>query len=233
MIASDARILWSLLRGHPNSGDHAADLSAFYAGQADAYDRFRDRLLPGRAELFAELAGLLPANASLVELGAGTGRNLAWLGAGVAGLARADLVDLCDPLLDKARQRWRSYPQVRCHSADACRWQPESPVDAVILAYALTMIPDWRAAIANAVAMLKPGGHLAVIDFTITAEQSRMVRKFWRYWFGHDGVRLDMAHVETLGASLPDHTCLHRRVRLPYLPGLRPIVFAWLGCKRG
>lgn len=231
MIAGDARILWQLLRGHPQSGDHAADLAGFYGEQAASYDAFRERLLPGRQELFDTLASVLPPSAHLVELGAGTGRNLAWLGRGLAGLARADLVDLCAPLLEQARCRWQPHPQVRCHLADASRWQPETPVDAVVLAYSLTMIPDWQATLISAMNMLKPGGYLAVVDFTVLAQQNALSRAFWRRWFAHDGVRLEVAHLEFLQSAFPTHWWFAERTNLPYLPLLRPYHYCFIGRK--
>src|ERR671911_700620 len=52
--------------------------------------------------------------------------------------------------------------------ADASTYQPATgPVDVVTFSYSLTMIPDWFAAIENALAMLKPGGTLGVVDFYV------------------------------------------------------------------
>ncbi len=217
-LAGDARVLLQLLRGQPRGADHAANLEAFYGGQAERYDDFRERLLPGRQELYAGLE-IQPGD-RLVELGAGTGRNLAWLGERVAALGRADLVDLCGPLLAQARRRWQGHANVACHRADACTWQPETPADIVVFAYSLTMIPDWRGALANALAMLRPGGRLAVVDFTLTPDQSGVTRAFWKTWFGHDGVRLELDHLPTLRRLLPDHGETLATTRLPYLPGI-------------
>lgn len=232
MMQSDAQVLWQLLRGHPKGADHAANLTGFYGKQAAAYDNFRERLLPGREQLFNELAAVLPQAAHIVELGAGTGRNLAWLGESVAGLARVDLVDLCPPLLDRARQRWQEQPQVHCHLADACHWQPPTPPDAVVLAYALTMIPDWQGALTNALNMLKPGGYLAVVDFTLLPQQSRLARTFWRRWFAHDGVHLNPEHLALLKLMLAPQHCVCERTGLPYLPGLRLPYYRFIGRKR-
>ena len=230
-LASDARVLVSLLRGHPRGDDHAANLEAFYGGQAEQYDAFRERLLPGRQELYAGLA--VAPGSRLVELGAGTGRNLAWLGHRVADLAQADLVDLCEPLLAVARRRWQAHANVACHRADACTWQPEAPADIVVMAYALTMIPDWQAALANALAMLRPGGQLAVVDFTLTPEQRSVTRSFWKAWFGHDGVHPDLAHLPALRTLLPDHEAVVAATHLPYLPGLAMPYYRFLGRKAG
>ena len=230
-LAADTRILWRLLRGHPKSGDHAADLEGFYADQADAYDAFRERLLPGRAELYAGLS--IPPGGRLVEMGAGTGRNLDWLGNTLSDLGQVDLIDLCEPLLAQARRRWLDNPRVACHLGDACTWSAgPGSVDVVVFAYSLTMIPDWHGALNNAVAMLRPGGQLAVVDFTVAPEQSAIARSFWKSWFGHDGVRLDLAHLPVLRSLAPDHRTEILRTRLPYLPGLAVPYYLFIGTRR-
>ena len=228
-LAADTRVLLQLLRGQPRGGDHAANLEAFYGGQAEQYDAFRERLLPGRRELYAALE-IKPGD-RLVELGAGTGRNLAWLGERVADLAAADLVDLCDPLLAQARRRWQGHANVACHRADACAWQPAAPADIVVMAFSLTMIPDWPAALANALAMLRPGGHLAVVDFTLTPAQNPLARRFWKSWFGHDGVHPNLAHLPTLKSLCPEHRTQTLNTRLPYLPLLAIPYYQFVGIK--
>ena len=50
-LASDLRVLYHLALKPVRGADHAARLDSFYAGQAEAYDAFRKRLLAGRAEL--------------------------------------------------------------------------------------------------------------------------------------------------------------------------------------
>ena len=51
----DLAVIRQLLRGEPRHGEHKERLENFYGPQAEAYDRFRDRLLCGRKELIAEL----------------------------------------------------------------------------------------------------------------------------------------------------------------------------------
>lgn len=229
MNLAEARTLWQLVRGMPPGSDHAGRLEAFYAPQAGHYDGFRERLLPGRTEL---LAWLMPGPGQrVVELGAGTGRNPEFLGPRALGLSELTLVDLCPSLLAQARSRWAHAANVRVIEADACTWQPDAPVDAVYFSYALTMIPDWRAALDNAVAMLRPGGKLAVVDFTQTPAQSPAARWFWRQWFGHDGVRLDAAHPVELRRLLPQHELRECRTAVPYLPGLTVPYYLFLGVK--
>lgn len=225
---SDLAVLWRMARGMPRAADHAGRLEGFYAGQADAYDRFRQRLLHGRDELLARLP--LPPGAVLAELGAGTGRNLEALGARAAGLRRAYLVDLCPSLLAVARRRAadRGWTNADIVEADAAAWRPAEPVDAVLCAYSLTMMPDWRAVVANAAAMLKPDGVLAVVDFTVVDRavaalagvraQPAPVRWAWRRWFGHDGVHPDPALLPHLAASFRIEHLAVRRGAVPYLP---------------
>ncbi|MEO7432320.1 MAG: class I SAM-dependent methyltransferase, partial [Dokdonella sp.] len=227
-LRADAAVLARLLRGMPRSSSHAQDLSAFYGPQSDHYDRFRERLLRGREELIRSIP--LPDRAHVVELGGGTGRNAEFFGDSLHRIATIEIVDLCTPLLDQARERARRIPQLRAVEADATTYRPAQPVDAVILSYALTMIPDWRATIRNAIAMLKPGGILAVVDFHVLpappdaqAGESHgwFTRAFWPTWFAHDGVRLDPAHLHTLRVHVPDHEIVQARAPVPYLPLVR------------
>src|SRR5688572_29230636 len=99
-LRADAGVLRRLLRGMP-AGDHGASLAAFYGPQADDYDRFRERLLRGRAELIGALD--LPHGARVIELGGGTGRNLEFFPLERRADLQFELVDLCAPLLERAR----------------------------------------------------------------------------------------------------------------------------------
>ena len=233
--AVDLRILLSLLRGLPRGGSHAENLEAFYGPQADHYDAFRERLLAGRRDLIRMLAP--PGGARVVELGGGTGQNLGYFGDGLARLARVEIVDLCPALLARARARAGCWPNVRVVEADATTWRPSEPADVVYLSYALTMIPDWQAVIDNAIAMLRPGGLLGVVDFYISAadpapgmvRHDAFTRFFWPRWFAHDGVRLSPEHLPRLRTLLPDHVAHERRAPVPYLPGLRVPYYLFVG----
>jgi len=229
MSLAEIRTLWRMARGMPGAGDHAGRLEAFYGPQAGHYDSFRERLLRGRGDLLEWLHPV--AGERVVELGAGTGRNPAYLNSAVAALESLTLVDLCPSLLAQARRRWATAGNVAVVEANACTWRPDRPVDAVYFSYALTMIPDWRAAIANAIAMLRPGGRLAVVDFTLAEDQSALGRTFWRTWFGHDGVRLDAEHRRMLCRLLPRHELRVRRTPVPYLPVVTVPYYLFLGVR--
>lgn len=237
-LRSDAAVLTRLLRGMPRSASHADALSAFYGPQSDHYDRFRERLLAGRAELIRSVP--VPERARIVELGGGTGRNAEFFGARLAHIATLEIVDLCAPLLARARERARRIPQLRAIEADATTYRPAQPVDVVILSYALTMIPDWRGALANAVAMLKPGGVLGVVDFHVSpakrgsdggVHHDLLTRRFWPAWFAHDGVHLNADHLPALRRLLPSHDVVEARAPVPYLPLARVPYYRFVGRK--
>jgi S-adenosylmethionine-diacylgycerolhomoserine-N-methlytransferase len=237
MIIDDARVLLRLLRGQPRRGSHAERLQAFYGPQAADYDRFRERLLQGRETLVRLLDP--PPGARIVELGGGTGRNLMSFGQRLDGFASVELVDLCPALLEQARKRTAGMANVRVIEADATTYRPEIPPDCVYFSYSLTMIPDWRGAIANAIEMLRPGGTLGVVDFYVsdaiagpgTIRHPAFTRWFWPRWFGHDGVHPNPDHLRLLCELLPAHELLERRAPVPYLPGLRVPYYLFVGQK--
>ncbi len=238
-MAGDLAVIRQLLRGEPRGGDHQDRLERFYGPQADAYDRFRERLLHGRKELIEALP--VGAGAHVVELGGGTGRNLEFFGDRLASFTSLTLVDLCPALLERAKARCtaKGWDHVHCVTADATRFGPAQPVDAVYLSYALTMIPDWFAAIDNAIAMLRPGGVLGVVDFYVARkhpahgmqQHGRFTRTFWPLWFGHDGVRPNPDHLPYLQARTQQIDLVEARARVPYLPGLRCPYYRYLGRK--
>ena len=227
-----------MLRGLPRRGSAAERLQAFYAPQASRYDDFRQRLLHGREELIARLP--VGAGEVAVELGCGTGENLERFGARLAGLRRLTLVDLCPALLEQARVRAGYHCNVTAVEADITLYRPPEPVDCVYLSYALTMVDDWRAAIANAVAMLRPGGTLGIVDFYVSSARPSpgsirhlaLERWLWRRWFAHDGVRLDPNHMRQLTDAMPDCQIFERRGKVPYLPGITAPYYIFIGRKR-
>lgn len=231
-IPADFKTLWRLARGAPAGKNHADRLERFYRPQAESYDAFRDRLLQGRAELIEMLAP--PDGALIVELGAGTGNNARHFGAQLARFDTVELVDLCPALLEQARERWAHEPRVRVIEADATHYRPSRPADRVYLSYSLTMMPEWRKALENAVAMLKPGGILGVVDFELPRGDclaDRCACEFWRRWFAHDGVYLNRAHVEVMQSLTETVSLRESNAALPYLPGLRVPYYIYVGRK--
>jgi len=231
-LSAELRTLWQMARGAADGANHAERLERFYRPQAKHYDRFRERLLHGRREMIGLLTP--PDDAVVVELGAGTGHNAGYFGERLAHFETIELVDLCPALLEQARLRWADEPRVRIIEADATHYRPAKPADCVYFSYALTMMPQWREALTNALDMLKPGGLLGVVDFDLPRGNclaERCACEFWRRWFAHDGVHLDRAHVEQLQQLTEPVTLRESTAAVPYLPGLRMPYYIYLGRK--
>lgn len=240
-LAEEGRILWALVRGQPTQGSLRDRLNGFYGPQAAHYDAFRERLLQGRAQLLHDLGGRLKKGDVLLEMGAGTGRNLEFLGPRLDDLTRVELVDICQPLLTQAKARWQHRPEVQVIEADATLYRPDQPVDAVYFSYSLSMIPDWFSAIDNALSLLKPGGLLAVVDFYVSRRSpsaghrrhSAFSRHFWPAWFGHDGVQPSADHLPYLEARCEPLELTEEMAKMPYLPLLKVPYYRFIGRKPG
>jgi S-adenosylmethionine-diacylgycerolhomoserine-N-methlytransferase len=241
-LVSDSLVLLHLLKGQPLSASSSQQerLERFYGPQASHYDNFRERLLHGRRELVERLAPL--PGSRVIELGAGTGRNVEFFGARLLSLERLELVDLCPSLLHHARDRCSRWPEIaHAVQADVTTYTPEAPADYVFFSYSLTMIPEWRRALANAIRMLRPGGLLGVVDFHASRNlahadafrQGRLSQWFWRNWFGHDGVHPTSEHLEALCACTTQIHLQERYGKVPYLPFLRAPYYLYIGRKTG
>ncbi len=238
-LLSDLRILYHMVLKPVRGEDHAARLESFYAGQAASYDDFRKRLLQGRRELWEAIEA--PDGGTWVDLGGGTGSNLEYLGDRIHRLREVLVVDLAPSLLAVARQRAEAHgwSNVRTIEADATCWQPERPVDVVTFSYSLTMIPDWFAAIDNAVAMLKPGGQIGVVDFYVSRKypaegmvrHGACTRLFWTFWFNYDNVYPSADHIPYLVRRLETIHLSEHRAKVPYLPLVRAPYYRFIGRK--
>ena len=236
MLRGEVQILLQLARGQAKHGSHKDKLQNFYSPQAAHYDRFREKLLPGRARMLEVLA-ICPGH-RIVELGAGTARNLELLPTTVrASAEHFYVVDLCPALIEQARDRCDPWHNVSVIEADATEFDPGLKVDRVFFSYALTMIPDWQAALRNAYRILNPGGLIGVVDFQVRPDTvrkpnvARYIDKFWQKWFSHDGVRLNPAHLAYLGGMFETQHREELTTPVPYMPLLRVPYYIFLGRK--
>jgi S-adenosylmethionine-diacylgycerolhomoserine-N-methlytransferase len=239
-LRSDLAVLYHLALRPIRGSSHAERMENFYRGQAAHYDQFRKRLLPGRKELFQSLRA--PDRGVWVDLGGGTGANFEELGDRIHALGKAYVVDLSHSLLTVARQRaehhgWRNVEPV-CADATTFR-PPEGKADVVTFSYALTMIPDWFAAVENAESMLKEGGTIGVVDFYVSrpfpihgmARHSKITRLFWPLWFSLDGVFLSADHLPFLRHRFETILLTEGRSKVPYLPWGRVPFYTFVGKK--
>lgn len=244
-LIQDLKILYHLALRPVRGKNHAERMESFYSGQAEAYDDFRKRLLHGREELFRQIE--LPEGGTWVDLGGGTGANLEFIADRVPQLGRAYVVDLAGSLLKVASERFEKHgwSHVQAVEADATQWQPPATgvepegADVVTFSYSLTMIPDWFAAIENAMRMLKPGGVLGVVDFYVARKHAAedmkkhgwFTRTFWPTWFASDNVFPSPDHLPFLKSHLETVWCQESRSKVPYIPLIRTPYYQFIGRK--
>jgi len=240
-LLSDLKVLYHMVLKPIRGKDHAARMESFYAGQAQAYDDFRKRLLKGRDKLFAAID--VPEGGTWVDMGGGTGANLEHLGGRIEKLDKVYVVDLSPSLLEVARKRiaQRGWTNVEAVQADATGYRPATgPADVVTFSYSLTMIPDWFAAIENAACVLKPGGLIGVVDFYVSrkhpaegmARHGWVTRTFWPAWFAADNVFPSPDHVPFLHRHFDRVLFTESRGRVPWMPLARMPYYTFVGRRR-
>lgn len=168
------------------AGSVQADrMDANYRWQRFIYDLTRRFYLLGRVSLLERLP--LPKNGRVLEVGCGTAWNLIRLARRHPGV-RLDGLDASQVMLTTARARilqagFSDRIQVSHGLAEHLAESGLVPgYDAIFFSYALSMIPEWRVALAAAVPFVRPGGALAVVDFGDLAGLPRPARRFLRAW---------------------------------------------------
>ena len=238
---SDMKVLYHMLVKPVRGDSHAERMESFYGGQAKAYDDFRKRLLKGREELYAEIPR--PEHGVWVDMGGGTGSNIENLADDIGKLKKVYVVDLSQSLLDVASERFkaRGWENAEAVAADATKFcPPEGLADVVTFSYSLTMIPDWFAAIENAIRILKPGGHIGVVDFYVGRKfppdglkQHRwLARNLWQPWFATDNVFPSPDHLPFLRSHFDQIHLVEARNRMPYVPLLKTPYYQFIGRKK-
>lgn len=165
----------------------AGRMDRMYRHQRHIYDLTRKFYLLGRDRL---IDGLDPApGAAICEIGCGTARNLIRLADRRPDLALHGL-DASNAMLRTAEGTLRRLPSARLHLAHglAQDWTYQStfgldrPLDVIFFSYALSMIPPWQAALANALANLRSGGELWIVDFHDAAGLPGWFAVALRHW---------------------------------------------------
>ena len=159
---------------------HAALMDGVYRRQRHFYDLTRKYYLLGRDRMIAGLG--VPPNGTVLELGCGTGRNII-LAARHHPDARFFGLDISSEMLETASAalgREELQHKVRLAQGDATAFDAgklfaRENFDRVFISYSLSMIPGWEKAVSAALAALKPGGSLHIVDF---GRQERLPRWF-------------------------------------------------------
>jgi S-adenosylmethionine-diacylgycerolhomoserine-N-methlytransferase len=176
------------------------DLHGYYRLHAPIYDLTRPFFLFGRSALVRRLVrhwqehGTPELAPRVLEIGCGTGSNLALLGR-LLPTAQLVGVDLALPMLERARKRLGHRAQL-LHGAIG-EVDTGRPFDLVLASYMLSMSgPALRDCIRAAKAALAPGGVFGVVDFERSAS-----RGFTR-WMRRNHVTMNGQLASTLEQSL-------------------------------
>ncbi|WOS61543.1 class I SAM-dependent methyltransferase [Sinorhizobium fredii] len=164
---------------------HAKLMDRMYRYQRYIYDFTRKYYLFGRDTLIRELS--VPSGGSVLEVGCGTGRNLAMIG-DLYPDARLFGLDISAEMLATAKTKLRRQGRTDANLriADATNFTAasfgENGFDRIVISYALSMIPDWQKAIDAAIGALNPGGSLHIADFGQQEGWPGGFRRFLQTW---------------------------------------------------
>lgn len=198
--------------------DHAALMDRVYRWQRPIYDLTRKYYLFGRDRLIRELDA--QPGMAVLEIGCGTGRNLAmvakcWRGVRLHGL------DISSEMLREARKQLGRGGTLALGDAtqfDAQALLGRDGFERVMLSYALSMIPDWEAALTQAAATLAPGGSLHIVDFGDCAGVPGPLRALLIGWLArfHVTPRIELGNAAARVARAQGLRMEHQRGPLGY-----------------
>lgn len=167
-------------------------MARMYRPQKHIYDLTRRCYLLGRDRLIGGLD--LRRGQTVLDIGCGTGRNLALIG---ARWPHAQLygLDAAEPMLQVARGRLRrdgvraTLAHGVAENLDPALTFGSRGFDHVTISYCLSMVDDPAAALRSAAAALRPGGTLHVVDFGDMAHLPRWFAGLMRVWLARFHVR--------------------------------------------
>lgn len=180
-------------------------IERYYRFQSKIYDATRWLFLFGRTTVIDELAKVGGNPRHIVEIGCGTGRNLAALARRFPE-AKIMGIDLSEEMLSIARRKLgifgdRVALRRRIHSGVL-----DEPADVVLFSYSLSMMnPGWQTALTSAVRGLTTGGVLAAVDF-----HDAPVKLFASHMSNHH-VRMEAHLIPALAGYAEESFCSVRR----------------------
>jgi S-adenosylmethionine-diacylgycerolhomoserine-N-methlytransferase len=158
-----------------SGADQAVAMDRMYRVTRHIYDVTRAYYLLGRDRMLAKVV-TNPSTATL-EVGCGTARNLIKLARRpdpglLCGLdASQEMLDTAAASIARAGVPAAGHERIRLRQGLAERLDAKTmfgrdePFDTIFFSYCLSMVPTWPGAIEAAMANLKTGGHLVIVDF--------------------------------------------------------------------
>ncbi|HNU07797.1 MAG TPA: class I SAM-dependent methyltransferase [Pyrinomonadaceae bacterium] len=184
-----------------------ASMDRMYRYQRYFYDLTRKFYLLGRDRLISEMR--IEPDDRVLELGCGTARNLIIL-AKKHPQAKFFGLDASTEMLKTARAKSEAAGlanvEFRTALADEFKFGEfglNEPFDACFFSYAVSIIPPWRESIVNALANLKPGKSLYIVDFYDQTNLPGWFGRLLRGWLNKFHVRYPEELIPFLN-RLPD-----------------------------
>jgi ubiquinone/menaquinone biosynthesis C-methylase UbiE len=130
------------------------------------YYEILERLLflPPRIRIRGVAHLAIGAGNHVLEVGCGTGLNLALLSRAVGPKGCVYGVDLSEGMLSRARKRCQSLANVTLTHSDALNFTAPVPLDAVLFSLSYNTLPHHTAVLGHSWSQLKGGGRLVIMD---------------------------------------------------------------------
>lgn len=140
----------------------AAKVERVYSSYAKIYDHVFGKIFHDGRELAVRLLNLFPGE-RVLEVGVGTGLALPFY----PHFSEIVGIDLSDGMLAKCRQRIHEtalrHVTVMKMDAGAMTF-PDDSFDAVVAAYVVTAVPDYRKVVLEMIRVCKPGGRIMILN---------------------------------------------------------------------
>ena len=163
-----------------------------------------DAIVAGATRSFRRLslAALDSPTASqrILLAGVGSGLDLPELPAGPSYVG----IDLTPAMLRRAQVRNHQYQNTALHCGNVhCLPYQDESFDTVLMHLILAVVPQPQLALHEAVRVLKPGGHLHIVDKFLRPGQRAIFRRLLSHILRHIATRTDVVF-EPLHAQQPD-----------------------------
>ena len=176
--------------GQKKTEDHARRVREMFANIAPRYDLLNHVLSANvdkrwRRRVVEKLGALLPPDARVLDVGCGTGDLSVELFEKSA--AQVTGIDFCGPMLKLAKTK---APQLQFIEGDALNLPfAEASFDGLTIGFALRNLADVDQGLRELLRVLKPNGHVAILEFSHPANPvfASFVRFYnWRLlpWIG-------------------------------------------------
>jgi S-adenosylmethionine:diacylglycerol 3-amino-3-carboxypropyl transferase/ubiquinone/menaquinone biosynthesis C-methylase UbiE len=203
-------------------------MNHYYKKQAKHYDAYRQNMLHGKKPLMYSIPWHNMAGKKVLLLAGGTGDLTDYFQSWIPSMTQVTISDISEPMIEVARERIKTngWSNVNARIEDILddddfHVDEEGTYDLVLLTYSLTMIPDWSKTIHKALRYLRPGGRLAVTDFTVMPQQPTLSKVFWKSIFSRTHIHLNEDHIEMLKSMCDVEYLRFEEGGFPHVPYIK------------